>query len=81
MYKVNICFRCDQYDYYCTDDVEFKIEELSQLQEKIEEIERRNTILVIQVIREQIMEEIMDRFFIIEYQDWDENGNPVYETP
>ena len=49
MYKVNIYFRCDQYDYYCTDDVEFEIEELSQLQEKIEGVERRNTILSIQV--------------------------------
>jgi hypothetical protein len=26
------------------------------------------------------MEEIMGRFFIIEYQDWDENGNPVHDT-
>lgn len=59
MYKVNICFRCDQYDYYCTDDIEFEIEELSQLQEKIEEIERRNTVLNIQV--NITMEEIMDR--------------------
>lgn len=23
----------------------------------------------------------MERFFIIEYQDWDENGNPVHEIP
>lgn len=23
----------------------------------------------------------MDRFFIIEYQDWDENGNPIHDTP
>lgn len=22
----------------------------------------------------------MERFYIIEYQDWDKNGNPVYET-
>ena len=51
MYKVNICFRCDQYDYYCTGDIEFEIEELSLLQEKIEEIEIRNTVLNIQVSR------------------------------
>lgn len=54
-YSIYLSWRCDQEDYYCTNDdrysVEDLVESLPELLEKIEKIESRNTVLNIQISR------------------------------
>ncbi len=53
MYKVYITWRCDQYEGYFTDDEEFIVNDLGQflleLPKRVEIIERRNTVISIQI--------------------------------
>lgn len=55
-YKVYISWRCDQEEYYCTDSEEYEIYDLEEflfkLPKKIEYIERRGTIISIQINKE-----------------------------
>lgn len=52
-YIVSFSYRCDQEEYYCTEDYQYGVEDLLQylpeLVEEIEEIESQNTVLNIQI--------------------------------
>lgn len=52
-YKIYITWRCDQYEGYLTDGEEFIVEDLAEflleLPNKVEAIEKRNTVINIQI--------------------------------
>jgi|SRR4028118_1143441 hypothetical protein len=52
-YIVYLLWSCDQEDYYCTNSDQYGIEDLvehlPELEERIKEIERRNTILNVEI--------------------------------
>lgn len=52
-YRVYLTWRCDHYEEYCTDNEVFEVEDLekflTELPRKIESIEKRGTIISIQV--------------------------------
>jgi hypothetical protein len=54
-YLVYILWRCDQEEYYCTDSERYVIEDLQEhlpeLTKKIQEIESRNTIELVEMTR------------------------------
>lgn len=54
-YQIYLSWICDQEDYYCTNEDRYSVEDLLEflpkLVERIEEIEKRNTILNIQISR------------------------------
>jgi hypothetical protein len=54
-YLIYISWRCDQEEYYCTDSQSYEVDDLGEflleLPKKIEYIERRGTIISIQVSR------------------------------
>jgi len=54
-YLVYILWTCDQEEYYCTGSDQYGIEDLeeylSQLEERIKDIERKNTILKVEITR------------------------------
>lgn len=52
-YKVYLLWSCDQEEYYCTNDDVYVIEDLQEslpeLAERIQDIEKRNTIIAVDV--------------------------------
>lgn len=66
-YRVYLTWRCDHYEEYCTDNEVFEVEDLEkfliELPKKIESIEKRGTIISIQVSK--IDNEASDKILIL----------------